>query len=104
MNFKGSGSHLKELRRFQTSIWRTWKNFKGPEHRRYISDPFEGKGSQKLVLDFHIKILILKSKTKCFSTSKISEMKMVPPGQNFEEFQLSCFCLDRILKIQNTEV
>ncbi|CAB4377317.1 unnamed protein product [Rhizophagus irregularis] len=73
-------------------------NFKGSRL------PFGELGRTSKVQNTEERILILKSKTKCFSTSKISEMKMVPPGQNFEEFQLSCFCLDRILKIQNTEV
>uniref|UniRef100_U9UI44 Uncharacterized protein n=1 Tax=Rhizophagus irregularis (strain DAOM 181602 / DAOM 197198 / MUCL 43194) TaxID=747089 RepID=U9UI44_RHIID len=141
--FEGPGSHLKELRRFWTSIWRTWKNFEGPERRRYVPDPFEGKGSRKLVPDFHIKgkgsrktsnffFWILREETLTnvsylffFGTPKIPKTKMVfsssgfqhdfwlsgrlldriskSSRQNFEGFQLSCFCLDGISKVQNTE-
>ncbi|GBC25973.2 hypothetical protein RIR_jg17125.t1 [Rhizophagus irregularis DAOM 181602=DAOM 197198] len=55
--FEGPGSHLKELRRFRTSFWRTWKNFE--------------------VQNAEERILILESKTKCFSTPKIPETKMI---------------------------
>ncbi|UZO21017.1 uncharacterized protein OCT59_013424 [Rhizophagus irregularis] len=66
--FEGPGSHLKELRRFRTSIWRTWKNF-------------EDNSTSKSRTP---KILILESKTKCFGTPKIPETKIIFGSSGFQ--------------------
>ncbi|CAB4434551.1 unnamed protein product [Rhizophagus irregularis] len=86
--FCGPGSHLKELRSPGLPF--------GELGRTSKVQNAEGKGSQKLVPDLHIeeRILILESKTKCFSTPKIPETKMIFGLSGFQHgFRFSGFCM-----------
>ncbi|CAB4466316.1 unnamed protein product [Rhizophagus irregularis] len=55
--------------------------FLGPERRRYVPDPFEGKGSRKLVPDFHIEDFRLVWISTWFSASRAAFRRSKTPKE-----------------------